>query len=293
MSTAVLVSVLMTAYNRKNYISEAIESVLASTYKYFELIIVDDASDDDTPSIAHFYAAKDSRIKVFVNSHNLGDYRNRNLAASHAKGVYLKYVDSDDCIMPWCLEIMVYCMERFPEASIGVSSNQFENIFYPLLYSPISAYRAYYYHNQLLSVGPTATIIRRSIFLEFGGFSGENYVGDTQLWLQLSKSSPVVYLPPGLIYWREHEGQQIVEERKNSLIELRRFKLDCSVLSDKDIPLSKKESSDIIQNLRNIKTRNAIKSFFIGDFKKSINIFLHFKISLSDVLKSFKKNKII
>ena len=58
-----LVSVLMTAYNREKYIAEAIESVLASTYKNFELIIVDDCSKDKTVEIARRYAKKDQRIK--------------------------------------------------------------------------------------------------------------------------------------------------------------------------------------------------------------------------------------
>uniref|UniRef100_UPI00397D36C0 glycosyltransferase family 2 protein n=1 Tax=Salmonella sp. SAL04269 TaxID=3159847 RepID=UPI00397D36C0 len=66
MSQPVLVSVLMTAYNRQAFIAEAVESVLASTYPHFELIIVDDGSRDDTVSIAQSYAAKDNRIKVYI-----------------------------------------------------------------------------------------------------------------------------------------------------------------------------------------------------------------------------------
>lgn len=293
MSQPVLVSVLMTAYNRQAFIAEAIESVLASTYPHFELIIVDDGSGDDTVSIAQFYAAKDNRIKVYINEQNLGDYRNRNKAASYAKGTYIKYVDSDDLIMPWGLEVMVYGMERFPEAALGISSNQNENILYPHLLSPSDAYRAYYYKNQVLSVGPTAAIIRRDVFERIGGFSGENYIGDTQLWFRLAQSAPVVYLPPGLVYWREHEGQQIVEERKNDLIELKRYELDRSILNDKATPLPEAERCIILKNLRNIKTRNAVKSFFSGDFRKAINKSRQFKLSFFDLLNSLKRNKVV
>ena len=84
-----LVSVLMTSYNRENYIAEAIESVLASTYKNFELIIVDDRSKDRTVEIARSYESKDDRVKVYINEKNLGDYPNRNKAASYAKGFYI------------------------------------------------------------------------------------------------------------------------------------------------------------------------------------------------------------
>ena len=86
-----LVSVLMTAYNRQQYIAEAIQSVIANTYQNWELIIVDDRSNGDTVAIAKKFAEKDNRIKVYINENNLGDYPNRNKAVSLAKGKYLKY----------------------------------------------------------------------------------------------------------------------------------------------------------------------------------------------------------
>ncbi|HEY4875342.1 MAG TPA: glycosyltransferase family 2 protein, partial [Puia sp.] len=111
-----LVSVLMTAYNREKYIAQAIESVLASSYKNFELIIVDDCSSDNTIEIAKKYQQQDSRIKVHVNEKNLGDYPNRNKAASYAKGKYLKYVDADDYIYPAGLELLIQMMAKFQNA---------------------------------------------------------------------------------------------------------------------------------------------------------------------------------
>ena|SRR5674476_1029541 len=86
------VSVLMTAYNREKYIAEAIESVLAQTFTDFELVVVDDGSKDHTVDIARRYS-KDPRVSVHINEKNLGDYPNRNRAASLARGRYLKYLD--------------------------------------------------------------------------------------------------------------------------------------------------------------------------------------------------------
>ena len=62
-----LISVLMTAYNRAEYIGEAIASVLASTYTHLELIIVDDGSKDKTVAVARDWASRESRIRVYVN----------------------------------------------------------------------------------------------------------------------------------------------------------------------------------------------------------------------------------
>ncbi|WP_315819845.1 glycosyltransferase family 2 protein [Paraflavitalea speifideaquila] len=101
MSEQPLVSILMTSYNRQQYIGEAIKSVLESTYKNFELIVVDDCSKDKTVELAKHYEAHDARVKVYVNEQNLGDYPNRNKAASYASGKYLKYVDADDTLYPW------------------------------------------------------------------------------------------------------------------------------------------------------------------------------------------------
>ena len=114
-----LVSVLMTAYNREMYIGEAIESVLASTYSNFELIIVDDVSSDNTLAIVQRYAERDNRIRVYVNESNLGDYPNRNQAARYASGKYIKYLDSDDKIFDFGLEYCITQMEKNPEAAIN------------------------------------------------------------------------------------------------------------------------------------------------------------------------------
>lgn len=287
-----LVSVLMTAYNRETYIAQSIESVLASTYSNFELIIIDDSSQDTTSSIAYSYASKDDRIQVYVNEQNLGDYKNRNEAAAYATGKYIKYVDSDDVIMPWCLEIMVYCMECFPVASFGLTSNQSENIIYPNLLSSTDAYRAYYYKNHLLSVGPTASIIRRDHFENVGKFKEEKFIGDTELWLRLTRYSAVVQLPPGLVYWREHIGQQIVEERRNNQIELKRYQLNYYLLSNKMIPLPADECAFILQNLRNIKTRNAIKELLKGNVLTGLRKISQFKITFSDMINAMKRNRI-
>ena len=117
-----LVSVLMTAFNREKYIGEAIESVLASTYTNYELIIVDDGSKDNTVAISKKFEIKDNRIRVYVNEKNRGDYPNRNYAASLARGEFILYVDSDDTILPEGIERLINTMYLFPEAAFGMYS---------------------------------------------------------------------------------------------------------------------------------------------------------------------------
>jgi glycosyltransferase involved in cell wall biosynthesis len=92
------VSVLVTVYNREAYLAACLDSILASTWQDFEVVVVGGRSTDGSVSVAENYAVRDPRIRFFRNEKNLGDYSNRMRAAELAKGKYLKYVDSDDLI---------------------------------------------------------------------------------------------------------------------------------------------------------------------------------------------------
>ena len=146
----IMVSVLMTVYNREKYIAEAIESVLASTYQDWELIIVNDRSKDRSVAIANTYAERDERIKVYLNEKNLGDYPNRNQAVGYAKGKYIKYVDADDMIYPHGLEVLVHFMEQFPDAGYGLCSLPQDKFkIFPFVLNPSDAYKRHYFEERL------------------------------------------------------------------------------------------------------------------------------------------------
>jgi glycosyltransferase involved in cell wall biosynthesis len=205
-----LVSILMTAYNREKYIAEAIESVLASTYKNFELIIVDDCSKDKTVEVAKSYEAIDCRVKVYVNEKNLGDYPNRNKAASYARGKYIKYIDADDAIYYYGLQVIVEMMERFPEAGYGLDSiAQNDKKIFPYLLSPSEAYYANYIDRiGFFERAPTSCIIKRDIFTLENGFRPYRMVSDNEMWNRLSQKYPVLLMPQGLIWSRGHEESE-------------------------------------------------------------------------------------
>lgn len=91
-----LCSVIMPAYNSEKYIDEAIESVIRQTYKNWELIIVNDASTDDTEKIIKSYQEKDKRIKLISLAENQGVANARNMAIQIAEGRYIAFLDADD-----------------------------------------------------------------------------------------------------------------------------------------------------------------------------------------------------
>ncbi len=207
-----LVSILMTAFNRENLIPYAIESVLSSTYTNFELIIVDDASADATVNIAQSYALKDYRIKIYVNEKNLGDYPNRNKAASYAKGKYLKYLDSDDYIYPNGLEIMVCGMEKFPGAGFGLCSLKPDTEKpYPFLLSPKESYQYHFLGPGLFHKGPLTAIFLRSAFEELAGFKEGRMISDTDMWHRMALKYPVVLMQDGIVWQRIHGKQELAD----------------------------------------------------------------------------------
>ena len=97
-----LVSIIMPSWNTGKFIAESIESVLAQTYKNWELLIVDDCSTDNTDEVVASF--KDTRIKYFKNEKNSGAALTRNRAMREAQGEWIAFLDSDDLWAPNKLE---------------------------------------------------------------------------------------------------------------------------------------------------------------------------------------------
>ena len=94
-----LVSVIVPVYKVEKYLDKCVESIVEQTYKNLEIILVDDGSPDNCPSMCDDWAARDSRIKV-IHKENGGVSSARNSALDAAAGDYICFVDSDDSIDP-------------------------------------------------------------------------------------------------------------------------------------------------------------------------------------------------
>lgn len=105
------VSVIVPVYNVEKYIHRCVDSILVQTFTDFELILVDDGSPDNCPSICDDYAVQDGRVKV-LHLQNGGVSRARNAGLDVATGIYIAFCDSDDWWEPQLLERAVEIMKE-------------------------------------------------------------------------------------------------------------------------------------------------------------------------------------
>lgn len=126
------VSILIPVFNRKAYIAECIQSALDQTFTDFEVVVVDNASDDGTWEVCQRFVILDSRVRIFRNANNIGPVRNWKRCAAEARGEFSKILFSDDMLEPNCLAEMVPKLEDpdvslvYCAARIGKSKEQSE-----------------------------------------------------------------------------------------------------------------------------------------------------------------------
>ncbi|MCM1115407.1 MAG: glycosyltransferase family 2 protein [Clostridium sp.] len=112
-----MISVILPAFNREKFIEDSIASVLNQTYSDFELLVVDDGSEDSTVEIVERLMNKDRRIKLIKASHQ-GVSAARNLAIDNANGEFIFFVDSDDFIHPDLLKTL---MDKMADKDINMA----------------------------------------------------------------------------------------------------------------------------------------------------------------------------
>ena len=116
-----LVSIITPTHNVESYISQTIRSVIDQSFQSWELVIVDDASSDNTVELVDSFLVSDHRIRMFSNSKNIGPGPSRNRGVEEAKGRYIAYLDSDDYWHPDKLDIQIAKM-RSSNAAICFTS---------------------------------------------------------------------------------------------------------------------------------------------------------------------------
>jgi glycosyltransferase involved in cell wall biosynthesis len=246
-STSPLVSICIPTFNAARWIQECLESSLAQTYAPLEVLIIDDASTDQTVELVR--AVDDKRIRLLVNEQNIGLVRNWNKCIEMSHGDFIKFLFHDDILYPDCVEKMMglllsnenvglvfsprdVIVEGDPEAELtkiwlqncATLHTRFRTI------EPVNHGRDLF--AQYLDRGfrgnwigePSSVLIRKECFARLGLFNPNLYqVCDIEMWLRIMFSYDIGFLPEKLTAFRFHSDStsfRNIASRRNFLDQL-------------------------------------------------------------------------
>jgi glycosyltransferase involved in cell wall biosynthesis len=180
------ISVIIPTYNLGQYLPKAIDSVLSQTYQDFEVVVVDDGSTDATAQVVKEYCVRyPDKIRYFYQE-NSGVSAARNVGIEHAKGEFLKFLDSDDFIYPQQLELQ---MESLVREDADISFTNYERIYLNGFKAVIKLRKSDYGLISLINgkFGPIhAFLVRKDAVIKAGGFDEDlNIKEDDDLWLRI------------------------------------------------------------------------------------------------------------
>ncbi len=221
-----LVSVCIPTYNYAKYISDAIESVLSQTYQNFELIIVDDCSQDNTEEIVQEYAARHKEIGFYRNKTNLGMVENWNRCLERSTGDFVKVMGADDLLEPLCLEKSIDVLVKNPNVSllscarmlIDKHGKQTRTSAYSRKFEIISGtkvIRNCFFTANLIGE-PVATIFRNRD-AHRGFDSRYRQLTDLEMWFHLLEKGDFAFIPESLCRFRVHQ-EQTTKANVNSMV---------------------------------------------------------------------------
>ena len=245
-------SICIPNYNYANYIGETIESVLNQTYHEFTIVIVDNASTDNSWEIIESYAAKDNRIKTYRNEYNVGFAPNLDKAAQKAQDEFIIMLSADDTMKPNALAEYAAILSinninlnnlLLTSATDIIDSNgtitntyaknhfhnipdkgKYKNLFNDLSISDYDGLSIFNYVFPRFKVpGPfNATMYSKVLYEKVGGYSSLNLIGPDSHFAYkcLLSGAELIFIDKPLFNYRIHQNGQLQTTSKNKNINL-------------------------------------------------------------------------
>lgn len=204
-------SVIVPTYNHTHFIGETIESVLNQTFKDFELIIVDDGSTDNTKEVINKYLS-DSRVK-YIYQENKERGAARNTGGRWAEGMYLNFLDSDDLLLPFHLELIHEFIKEVESKDIAVlhtdtiAINESGNQIPTMLTNFEGDILSSLMKGNLVCIN--TLIVRKDVFNEIQ-FNEDRSVATAEDWefmIRLANKHCYYYLPKQTVITRDHKDR--------------------------------------------------------------------------------------
>lgn len=206
------VSVIMTVYNAGKYLTPAVESLLAQTFRDFELVVVENGSTDSSKELLGHY--RDTRLRVVDLPRNIGRTSALIRALGEASGDLVAVQDADDVSAAGRLASQVSYMSEHADCVLLGSHARFIDASGAVVgtFTPPAAQDEVY---QMMAcanpIAHSAAMYRRKVAIEVGGYPpGFLFSQDYGLWLRLARCGKVANLPATLVDIRKHGGQATV-----------------------------------------------------------------------------------
>jgi glycosyltransferase involved in cell wall biosynthesis len=209
--TPPLISVVMPVWNGERYLAEAIESVLAQTYSHFELVIVDDGSEDRSGAIIARYADSDARVRPIYAAHRTL-VPTLNTGCEAAQGRYIARMDGDDIALPERLDRQVTFLESHPEVALVATAVQLINAAgerRPIITNPPSENAGI--RQALMRANcfcHSSVMMRTGVLTQIGGYR-PLYIDaeDYDLWTRFADTHELACISDALVLYRIHPRQ--------------------------------------------------------------------------------------
>lgn len=229
------VSVVIPVHNGEKYLAQAIESVLAQTYRDFELLIVDDGSTDGSRAIMDRHARRDARIRILSQA-NRGVSAAGNLGFEEARGAWVARLDADDIFLPDKLQSQIAFIRQHPDVRIVGTLGYFINRTGRVigLVNSDGPFTRTEFESMAGRGEPvffvhSSTLMHRQTVLALGGYR-EQFVQaeDVDLWLRMSeKGQLLLKMPQPLLLYRLH-GESLTMKRNAEQKRCHRWVMACA-----------------------------------------------------------------
>lgn len=202
------VSVIMPVYNAEKYVAEAVESIIAQTFRDFEFLIVDDGSTDNSAAILQEYAARDSRIRL-ISRPNTGYLVALNEMMERAEGEWIARMDADDIALPERFALQMQYLAEHPDCVLVGSRAIIIDPDGQQLTTMVDAFSHEDIDRKLMNaqscVFHPAVIFRKQLALDLGGYRKEyEFAEDMDMWLRMAEVGRIANIDKPLLKYREH-----------------------------------------------------------------------------------------
>lgn len=206
------ISVLLPVADGEEAVRATIESIISQEYYDWELIMVDDASEDGTSAIAASFT-DGMRVRLIRNATRKGTWAAHNQCVGEAQGRYLKFIHAGDALDRRALRDLAWYAARFPQVGLFISCAD-ERFLMPRKLTPEQVYQAEAMGILSVSESPSGTLYEREVWARAGGFDPDSPDSVGKLHLEIGRNGAVVFIPGGSVtYAHGSESLRITSTR--------------------------------------------------------------------------------